>query len=343
MCFVVKSHLLGELPERIAALSDGAFLLVADRNTALALGPEPLQRIQDATRAQLHVFTQEPQATRAQAEALLPQMQRASFAIAIGSGTLNDLVKYASHKTGIPYGVIATAPSMNGYTSPTASLIDSGGLKHSFSAHAPAALFADIDILAAAPARMIAAGVGDTLCRSTVEADWRLAHTRGKAVFDESIMAPLRAAEQALFAHTARVAARDPGAIRLLWDALIAGGNAMRAHGSSMPASQGEHMLAHLMESHYPESALLHGEAIAVTTCYMAQLQERLLPTLGDKAVWIGEHRHHPDALRAALAAAGCPTTAEAVGWDAGALEAIAKTAWQTRDRYTFLNMLAEA
>ena len=48
----------------------------------------------------------------------------ADAVIAIGSGTINDLCKYASAADRKPYAVFATAPSMNGYTSLNAAITD---------------------------------------------------------------------------------------------------------------------------------------------------------------------------------------------------------------------------
>ena len=72
--------------------------------------------------------------------------------IAVGSGTINDLTKYASALDGKPYAVFATAPSMNGYTSLTAS-ITVHGHKMTLPAQAPAGAFFDLGVLAAAPKR----------------------------------------------------------------------------------------------------------------------------------------------------------------------------------------------
>ena len=62
--------------------------------------------------------------------------------IAVGSGTINDLCKYASALDRKPYVVFGTAPSMNGYTSVNAA-ITVGGLKKSLTAQAPAGAFLD--------------------------------------------------------------------------------------------------------------------------------------------------------------------------------------------------------
>src|SRR5688572_22381894 len=103
--------------------------------------------------------------------ALRRETARADALIAVGSGTLNDLCKFASAKDGKPYAVFATAPSMNGYVSLNAAITEHGH-KKSLPAQAPLGAFFDISILSAAPARMIRSGLGDGLCRTTSQADW---------------------------------------------------------------------------------------------------------------------------------------------------------------------------
>ena len=48
--------------------------------------------------------------------------------------------------------------------------------KKSVQAQGAAAVFVDLEVFAAAPPRMIRSGLGDSLCRSTAQADWLLAH-----------------------------------------------------------------------------------------------------------------------------------------------------------------------
>ena len=102
-------------------------------------------------------------------------MRDADALVAVGSGTINDLCKYAAAQDGKPYVVFATAPSMNGYTSMNAA-ITVDGHKKTLPAATPLGVFMDLGVLAAAPARMIRAGLGDSLCRSTAQADWLLSH-----------------------------------------------------------------------------------------------------------------------------------------------------------------------
>jgi Glycerol dehydrogenase and related enzymes len=84
--------------------------------------------------------------------------------VAVGSGTINDLCKYAAFLDRKPYVVFGTAPSMNGYTSVSAAITEHGH-KKSLPAAAPVGVFLDLAVLAAAPPRMIRSGLGDSICR----------------------------------------------------------------------------------------------------------------------------------------------------------------------------------
>ncbi|MFP3018679.1 MAG: iron-containing alcohol dehydrogenase, partial [Candidatus Tisiphia sp.] len=95
--------------------------------------------------------------------------------VAFGSGTVNDICKYASYLEKKDYISFPTAASMNGYTSANASILVNG-YKKSFKAHLPRAIYIDIDILANAPLRLTLSGFADFICRSTVQADWLLSH-----------------------------------------------------------------------------------------------------------------------------------------------------------------------
>lgn len=202
--------------------------------------------------------------------------------IALGSGTLNDLAKLASYRMGISYGVIPTAPSMNGYVSANASIADASGYKRTMPAHVPDAVFVDADLLATAPVRLILAGVGDAMCLQTCRADWYLSYLLFDTPYDESLFAVQEPYRQAFLEAPDAVVQGDADAIANLMCWLLASGMAMTAAGGSYPASQGEHMIAHMMEMcehHVGEGAsdVYHGEAIAITTLTMTRLIERVL------------------------------------------------------------------
>mgnify|MGYP000030357362 FL=1 len=66
--------------------------------------------------------------------------------VAVGSGTINDMAKYMSARTKIPYVIVCTAPSMDGYVADGAPLILEGK-KISFVATLPYGVIGDTDIM----------------------------------------------------------------------------------------------------------------------------------------------------------------------------------------------------
>lgn len=277
-------------------------LVVADEDTQRAA---PLA-MADFT-AEWQVFPAHPTASLANAEMVLAKAHEVDGLIAVGSGTINDLTKYAAAQLGKPYLCVATAASMNGYTSRTASL-EVNGFKHSHPAVAPRAVLVDLDVLAAAPARLTNAGLGDFFCRSTVEADMLLSHLLLGTPYPRALFDRLRQHERILLGQARGLRARTPEAMHALILALLDGGDAMTEFGSSAVASQGEHMIAHTLEMLAGNNVahLTHGEVIAITTRTMMLLQEQLLamlPRITSLAASSAQYRPFGDAAPALMEA----------------------------------------
>jgi glycerol-1-phosphate dehydrogenase [NAD(P)+] len=203
---------------------------------------------------------------------------KAGSYIAVGSGTINDLTKLAGARQGKPYAVFATAPSMNGYASATAS-IEIGGLKRSLPAIAPTGIFGDLEVLANAPKRLIRAGLGDFICRSTAQADWLMAHRLLGTPYRRAPYALLNGLEDDMLAEPEALVRGDIPAVERLMRTLILSGLGMTICGSSASASQGEHLISRYLDTKAPPGwpPALHGEQVAVTTLVMARLQESVL------------------------------------------------------------------
>ena len=200
--------------------------------------------------------------------------------VAVGSGSLNDLVKRAASEVGRPYLSVATAASMDGYTAFGAA-ITRAGYKQTLTCPAPRALVADLDVLAGAPAAMTASGYGDLLGTVTAGADWLVADALGVEPVDpgvwELVQGPLRAA----IGRPGDLAAGDRGALERLVEGLVMSGLAMQAHASSRPASGAEHQFSHLWEmeglGQDRRPPLSHGFKVGVGSVAIAALYERLL------------------------------------------------------------------
>ncbi len=201
--------------------------------------------------------------------------------LAIGSGTINDLAKVSSRTCGKPYFVCATAPSMNGYPSGNASVLE-GGLKVTRPAQAPTAILADLEILTAAPLAMIRAGLGDLLSQQTALADWRLSSLVEETYFCPAVVGlvagPIRRAGEDADALNRR----EEAAVARLTEALILSGFTMVMAGQSSPASGAEHLISHYWEMEGGTRGLpepLHGAQVGVTCILMAELMRRLADT----------------------------------------------------------------
>lgn len=210
-----------------------------------------------------------------EAEARLREA-RVSHAVAVGAGTINDVVKMASFRAGFGYTSVGTAPSMNGYTSSIAAIL-SEGVKTTQPCHAPLAAIADIDVMANAPYRMIASGIGDLYSKPVSNADWRLSHRLLGTAHSTIVMEIVEAGSKVLDGVAPRLPERDPDAVARLTGALMLSGLAMQAAGTSGPASGGEHLISHFIDMTsvaFGESHDFHGCQVAVGTITTSRLYE---------------------------------------------------------------------
>jgi glycerol-1-phosphate dehydrogenase [NAD(P)+] len=276
----IGDDLAGSEAAWVASFALGKRLVVvSDVDTHRVLGERVCAALGGTFEVTSVVLPARPHADTATIDKL--KLPECDAVIAVGSGTINDLCKMAALRAKVPQLTFATAPSMNGYTSVSASITEAG-LKRSVRASAPLGVFFDLRVLAAAPVRMIRAGLGDSACRSTAQADWLLAHLLGVTSgqpYREAPFALLAADEAQLFAEPAALVAGDLAAMRSLVRTLVLSGCGMTIANGSFPASQGEHMLAHYAELVKPEDArdTFHGEQTGVTALVMAQLQGEIL------------------------------------------------------------------
>lgn len=201
--------------------------------------------------------------------------------LAVGSGVIQDLCKYVSKFSGIPYIDVATAPSMDGYASDGAAMILKG-MKETVKAGLPKAIIADTDILKNAPMDMIKAGYGDIIGKFSALNDWKLSLiVNGEYycpfIYDltyKMIENTLETAEGLL--------KREEKSVKALMDALVVVGILISFAGSSRPASGSEHHLSHFFEIVgivNNEPYLAHGTDVAYSTVITAGLREKLVET----------------------------------------------------------------
>ena len=277
----IRTGIAKDAASLIASLNLGdTFLVVSDTSTHPILG----QSIESALpHSQSFLLDYRPEADEATVTRIREASQSVDALIAVGSGTINDLCKYASFLEGKPYAVFGTAASMNGYTSANAAITVKGH-KKSLQAHLPQGIFLDLDILSTAPNRLTRSGLGDALCRTTCQADWLLSRHLRDTPYLEGPFDLLKQDEENLLASAGPLLQGNKDAMALLARTLILSGFGMYLASGSYPASEGEHLIAHTMEMlNKSKTSItgipwpLHGEQIGVTTLTMSRLQHRLL------------------------------------------------------------------
>lgn len=196
--------------------------------------------------------------------------------VGVGSGVINDLCKHVAAKAKLPYLIVATAPSMDGYASKGAAMI-LGGMKVTTSAPPPAWIVGDTALLATAPAAMLRSGIGDLLGKYSCLNDWKLSTLINGEPFCQAIYDMTLACADAAARDTEAILARDEEAVGRLFEGLVTVGVAMALAGNSRPASGSEHHLSHFYEIvglQRGVAYLAHGIDVGYGTLVTCRLRE---------------------------------------------------------------------
>lgn len=206
--------------------------------------------------------------------------------LAVGAGTIHDIARFVSYKMEKPFISIPTAPSVDGFTSMGAPLVIKG-IKTTYQTHAPIAVFADLGILINAPKKMIAAGFGDMLGKSTSLADWQFSHLVGGEPFCPLVYHMTKEALDDCITNLDLIAAGDEKGIKILVQSLINSGIAMLLMGHSYPASGAEHHLSHYWEMDFirnKKAQVLHGAKVSISCYLIADFYKSVIKNFVSKA-----------------------------------------------------------
>ena len=264
---------------------EGSIVIVADGNTFEVAGREVQRELEAAgyTMMEPYVFPAEPPlyAEYSNIEKLRDSLrEHAAVPVAVGSGTLNDIVKRSSHECERSYMCVGTAASMDGYTAFGAS-IEKDGLKQTLSCPAPKAVVADLEILQNAPENMTASGYADLLGKVTSGADWLVADALEVEKIDLTGWSLVQDHLREWIGSPAELRAGDQQSTEHLVEGLIMSGLGMQSYESSRTASGAEHQFSHLWEMEGlgkdADPPLSHGFKVGMGSVAIAALYELLL------------------------------------------------------------------
>ncbi len=258
-------------------------IIVADANTFAAAGRDVFDALRHAGHRCIEPFVFEQSELHADykhVETLEKALARHDATpLAVGSGTINDLTKLASHRLGRPYLVVATAASMDGYAAFGASITRHGS-KQTFDCPAPIGILADLEVIESAPRGMNASGYADLLAKSVAGADWLVADALGVEPIDKTAWDMVQSRLRAWLDDPAALQRGDPKAVRSLILGLVMSGFAMQRTQTSRPASGADHQFSHLwdMQNHVHQGkSPSHGFKVGIGTLASSALYEELL------------------------------------------------------------------
>lgn len=251
-------------------------LLIGDRDTlAAAAGIEESLTGFEVTR---HCYDTLRVATMDDVRLVEDYLDRVDAVVAVGAGSIHDPSRLACARRNKPLCLFATAPSMDGFASYNAPIVD-GGFKTTHAAKCPEVIIADTKILAAAPKALKSAGFGDMISKYIALIDWQVSHLVTGEVYCPRVAELTRTAVDRLMTMADRVTLEDEETAAAVLESLLMTGIAMSFTRTSRPGSGTEHILAHywecieLLEGKIPN---FHGEDVGVATLLTLREYEAL-------------------------------------------------------------------
>jgi len=281
MTYTCNASALDEFIQFCRARQYERFMLICDVNTYAVLG-ERVEKILHAQDWQVRTVMLQGEEVIADEEYLIQVLMQADAEpctyLAVGSGTITDITRFCSHRTGNPFISLPTAPSVDGFASLIAPVVIRR-FKDTAYAQAPVAIFANIQTLCEAPQDMIAAGFGDMLGKYTALADWRISHLLGGEPYNPAIAERTRRALELCVNNADDIRKASPAGVLNIMDGLVESGICMMLNGNSRPASGAEHHLSHYWEMVLLQEgrpAVLHGAKVGIGTFHIARYYEQI-------------------------------------------------------------------
>ncbi len=207
------------------------------------------------------------------------------YILAVGSGSINDICRMVSYRIGIPYGIVGTAPSMDGYASVVAPLII-GNKKIVYTCSIARHIIIDLNICSKAPYELLLAGVGDMIGKYVAILDWELSKKMTGEYYCEKVANMVLDATAQCVASSTLLKERKIDTIKNTVDGLILSGLGIAYTGSSRPASGTEHMIGQtweIMDLEKGKVPNLHGIEVGEATFAAIVMYKKIYEETGEQ------------------------------------------------------------
>ncbi|MGI9420603.1 MAG: iron-containing alcohol dehydrogenase [Geminicoccaceae bacterium] len=276
---VIRETLDGAEPDLLAEIGyrEKALAVVSDRFTHDVLAGRVARHLEAAGFSVDDVVWQTPVCSDRGVEELRGLTAGAEALVAVGSGTINDSVKFAAFQDGKPFATFPTSPMTAHFAGSASVSVD--GLKQSIVTDHARGVFVDLEVLCNCPKRLIWSAYADVVCRTTAQVDWLLSHRLLDTPYYDTVYHLLAPDETVLMESADAVAAGDIDAI-----ARVTRMNGLMGLGTSFGktthhGSMAEHMLSHYIDMFAGDAhpGTTHGEQVGVATLTMNRLHHRIL------------------------------------------------------------------
>ncbi len=278
---VIGSGIVNRLPELLLRHGYRHICVVSDVRTERAAGEAVKALLKQAGFCVSGIVFPEGELVpdeRALGSVMVELPAQCDLIVAVGTGTLNDLCRFVSWRLNIPYYIVATAASMDGFASNGAPLIVKN-LKTTYEIGRPRVIVGDLDFFCAAPREMTAAGIADILGKHVCLADWKMAAMVTGEYYCGQVEAIIRGCIDRVEDAAKGAIRGQADAMAALMEALVLSGVAINYVGNSRPCSGSEHHLSHYweMQSLFSGShGALHGVKVGVGTVLGLKLYRKL-------------------------------------------------------------------
>lgn len=212
----------------------------------------------------------------------LMQGFRGEVVYSVGGGLTADAAKYMAKKKNLPMVCVPTALSVDAFIT-AASGIRRDGCVYYIETKPPENLVLDLDVIAAAPATIRAAGVTDVMSIATGSWDWKFAHERGQNPQGMEFIPWVYENAQSILngvLDCAEAAGRgDRHGLKTLYDCLAMEVQLCNQVGHARPEEGTEHYFAYCVENvmgHGLPHGDLVGPGIVITARWQGQATARL-------------------------------------------------------------------
>ncbi len=243
---VIAASLDGAEAELIAARHGGkSMLVVSDSFTREALGRRVYEALRPLGNVSEFVW-EKPSCSEEGVKELQDATRGAEALIAVGSGTVNDSIKYATFLDGREYSVFATSP-MNAYSTSTAS-VSFGGFKKSIPCHGAKGIYYDLSVIAKCPPRLISAAFADVICRTTAQVDWLMSHILFDTPYSDTPYVLLSYDEGDMISNADKMLSGSIESLAMLTRISAIMGLGTSFTGTTHCGSMAEHMISHYID-----------------------------------------------------------------------------------------------